>query len=169
MVDGQSRFLSSFIINGKRFLNYSRSVFLLKISASLSKQQSSLASSVAVERVFSKGRLLISHVRNRLSAQSTRALLCLGYWSKLDIVKLDDLKAAASLPDVKKDEEWSDDDNWSIVVQQCYLLVTSTDIILNPYPYPRIAYPYPYPCLNPSKSIPVVHGYGFGRIRVWMT
>lgn len=74
-----------------------------------------LASSVAVERVFSRGRLLISHVRNRLSAQSTRALLCLGYWSKLGYVRLDDMKAAASLPDAKKDDVWSDDD-WSIVV-----------------------------------------------------
>ena len=73
-----------------------------------------LASSVAVERVFSRGRLVISHVRNCLSAQSTRALLCLGYWSKLDFVKMDDLKAAASLPDAQKDEEWSDDD-WAIV------------------------------------------------------
>jgi hypothetical protein len=73
------------------------------------------ASSVAVERVFSRGRLLISHVRNRLSAQSTRALLCLGYWSKLGYVRLDDMKAAASLPDAKKDDVWSDDD-WSIVV-----------------------------------------------------
>ena len=67
------------------------------------------ASSVAVEHIFSKGHLLISHVRNCLSAQSTCALLCLGYWSKLD-----DLKAAASLPDAKNDEGWSDDD-WSIV------------------------------------------------------
>ena len=72
------------------------------------------ASSVAVERVFSKGRLIISHIRNRLSAQSTRALLCLGYWSKLCFIKLDDLKAAASFPDAKDDEDWSDDD-WSIV------------------------------------------------------
>jgi hypothetical protein len=73
--------------------------------------------SVAVEHVFSKGRLLISHVRNRLSAQSTCALLCLGYWNKLNLVKLDDLKAAASLPDAKNDEVlvWSDDD-WSIDV-----------------------------------------------------
>ena len=72
------------------------------------------AFSFAVERVFSKGRLLISHIRNCLSAQSTRALLCLGYWSKLDYIMLDDLKAAASLPDAKNDEDWSDDD-WSIV------------------------------------------------------
>jgi hypothetical protein len=68
-----------------------------------------------VERVFSKGRLIISHVRNRLSAQSTRALMCLNYWSKLGFVKLEDLKAGASLPDVKADETWSDDE-WSVVV-----------------------------------------------------
>ena len=67
-----------------------------------------LAASVAVERVFSKGRLLLSHIWNRLSAQSTRALLCLGAWSKLGYVDLDDLKAAASLPDVGEDETWSD-------------------------------------------------------------
>ena len=29
--------------------------------------------------------------------------------------------------------------------------------------YPRIAYP------NPSISVPVHHGYGYGRIRIWMT
>jgi hypothetical protein len=32
----------------------------------------------------------------------------------LDFIKLDDLKAAASLPDAKDDEVWSDDD-WHIV------------------------------------------------------
>ena len=75
----------------------------------------SSASSVAVERVFSKGHLLISHIRNRLSAQSTRALLCLGYWSKMGFIKLEDLKAAATLPDVEKDEVFSDNE-WSIVL-----------------------------------------------------
>ena len=69
---------------------------------------------MAVERVFSKGRLVISHVRNRLSAQSTRALLCLGYWSKLGFVGLEDLKVGASLPDAKDEETWSDDD-WGII------------------------------------------------------
>ena len=64
--------------------------------------------------MFSKGRLIISHIRNRLSAQSTRALLCLGYWSKLGLIRNDDLKAATSLPDAKIDEEWSED-GWYIV------------------------------------------------------
>ena len=70
--------------------------------------------SVAVERVFSKGRLVLSHVRNRLSAQSTRALLCLGYWSKMGFVNLDDLKAGATLPDIKDGETWTDDE-WSVI------------------------------------------------------
>ena len=73
-----------------------------------------LASSVAVERVFSKGRLIISHICNRLSAPSTRALMCLNYWSKLGFVNLEDLKAGASLPDVKEGETWSDDD-WRVI------------------------------------------------------
>ena len=70
--------------------------------------------SVAVERVFSKGRLLLSHIRNRLSAQSTRALLCLGAWSKLGFVDIDDLNLAASLPDVTGEEMWTDDE-WDVV------------------------------------------------------
>jgi hypothetical protein len=62
-----------------------------------------LATSVDVERVFSYGRLLLSHVRNRLSVDSTRALLCLGAWSRLGFVNKEDLLEAAMLPDVKKD------------------------------------------------------------------
>ncbi|KDR79571.1 hypothetical protein GALMADRAFT_47315, partial [Galerina marginata CBS 339.88] len=39
------------------------------------------ATSTDVERLFSRGRLILSHTRSRLSPQSTRALLCLGSWS----------------------------------------------------------------------------------------
>jgi hypothetical protein len=63
-----------------------------------------------VERVFSKGRLLLSHVRNRLTVDSTRALLCLGTWSKLGFVNKEDLLAAAVLPEVKEGEEDLPDD-----------------------------------------------------------
>jgi hypothetical protein len=41
--------------------------------------------------------------------------MCLGYWSKLGFVRLEDLKAGASLPDVKVGETWSDDD-WRVIV-----------------------------------------------------
>jgi len=65
----------------------------------------SLATSVDVECVFSKGRLLLSHVRNRLTVDSTWALLCLGEWSRLGFVHKEDLQAAAVLPELKEEEE----------------------------------------------------------------
>jgi hypothetical protein len=37
-----------------------------------------IATSVNVERVFSQGRILLSHLRSRLSVESTRALMCVG-------------------------------------------------------------------------------------------
>ena len=50
-----------------------------------------LAMSVDVERLFSKGRLLLSHVRSRLSVQLIRALLCLNSWSLAGLVKDEDV------------------------------------------------------------------------------
>ena len=64
-----------------------------------------LATSVDVERTFSQGRLLLSHIRNWLCVQSTRALLCLGIWSEMGYVKDKDVKAATVLPEVGSDEE----------------------------------------------------------------
>ena len=45
------------------------------------------ATSTDVERVFSQGRLLLSHIRNRLLSQLIRALMCLGSWCQLGLVK----------------------------------------------------------------------------------
>ncbi|EIW51901.1 HAT dimerization, partial [Trametes versicolor FP-101664 SS1] len=49
------------------------------------------ATSVDVERTFSRGRRLLSHVRSRLSAQTTRAVLCLSDWVRWDLVKSQDI------------------------------------------------------------------------------
>ena len=68
------------------------------------------ATSVNVERVFSKGRLVLSHVRNGLLVQSMRALMCLGAWSKMGLVKDKDLIEAGKLPDVDGDESELDSD-----------------------------------------------------------
>ena len=73
-----------------------------------------LPASVAVEHIFSKGHLLLSHIRNCMSAQSTCALLCLSAWSKLGNVEIDDLTAAASLLDVGPDGIWLDEE-WGVV------------------------------------------------------
>ncbi|TFY73210.1 hypothetical protein EWM64_g10802 [Hericium alpestre] len=66
------------------------------------------ATSVAVERVFSRGHLLLSHIRNRLSAQTTRALLCLGDWSLLGLIKDTDVLKVANMADVPQEEEVAD-------------------------------------------------------------
>jgi hypothetical protein len=63
------------------------------------------ATSVDVERTFSQGRLILSHVRSRLSVQSTRALLCLGVWSTMGYVEDSDILSAAVLPEVDGEEE----------------------------------------------------------------
>lgn len=63
------------------------------------------ATSVDVERVFSRGRLILSHVRNRLSAQSTRAQLCLGYWSHLGLVRDNDVLGIAEKEDLMGPED----------------------------------------------------------------
>lgn len=71
-----------------------------------------VATSVDVERLFSRGRLLLTHVRSRLSAQSTRALLCLGAWSRLNLVKDEDVTKVATLPDVDGDADEVLEDGW---------------------------------------------------------
>ena len=63
-----------------------------------------LATSVGVERTFSKGRLLLSHIRNRLSVQSTRALMCLGVWSLLGYVQDNDIKVVTALEELVGEE-----------------------------------------------------------------
>ena len=72
---------------------------------------------MAVERVFSRGRLVLPHVRNRLSAQSTRALLCLGDWSLLGLVKNSDVELVAKMADVDGDseEDVEMEDGWDFI------------------------------------------------------
>ena len=55
--------------------------------------------------MFSQGRILLSHIRNRLSVQSTRAAMCLGVWSCLGYVKDSDIKAVVTLPAVHEQED----------------------------------------------------------------
>jgi hypothetical protein len=64
-----------------------------------------LATSVDVEHVFSHGWLILSHVRSRLSAQSTCVILCLVSWTLLSLIK-DDVRAVAAL----QEEEGTESD-----------------------------------------------------------
>lgn len=67
------------------------------------------ATSVDVERTFSRGRILLSHIRNKLSAQSTRALLCLGSWVPLGLIKTKDIMAVTVQQPTPEEEELTDD------------------------------------------------------------
>ena len=64
-----------------------------------------LATSVDVEHIFSWGRLILSHVCSHLSAQSTCALICLGSWSLLGLIKHSDVVVVTVLPKVEEEEE----------------------------------------------------------------
>jgi len=73
------------------------------------------ATSVDVERVFSQGQLLLSHVRCSLSVQSTHALMFLEVWSQMGLVKDSDITAVTILPEVEGEEEeleW----NWDSIL-----------------------------------------------------
>lgn len=76
-----------------------------------------LATSVDVERAFSRGRLILSHIRSRLSAQSTRALLCLGSWSHYGklFIKDKDVLVAVNLPDIMEGEEEDLEEGWDAI------------------------------------------------------
>ena len=58
-----------------------------------------------VERVFSQGQLLLSHIQSRLSVQSTHALMCLGVWSLLGYVRDYDVKTVVVLPEFQAGDE----------------------------------------------------------------
>ena len=74
------------------------------------------ATSVNVERVFSLGRLLLSHTRSRMAAQTTRALLCLGAWSKAGYVKSTDLRKTAQLLEVDGDaSDFEMEEGWDAI------------------------------------------------------
>lgn len=63
------------------------------------------ATSVDVERLFSRGRLVLSHTRSRLSVASTRALLCLGSWSLKGLVRDEDVTAVALMDEIQSQIE----------------------------------------------------------------
>ena len=76
-------------------------------------KSTSTATSIDVEHLFNCGRLLLSHVRSRLSVQSTHALLCLGIWSELNLVKNTDVNKVSELQDAE--EEVDLEDGWDRV------------------------------------------------------
>jgi len=59
------------------------------------------ATSVDVERLFSHGRIILTDTRSGLSVASKRALLCLGSWISMGLVRDGDVNAVASLDEIQ--------------------------------------------------------------------
>ncbi|PPR03283.1 hypothetical protein CVT26_008117 [Gymnopilus dilepis] len=70
------------------------------------------ATTVDVEHIFSQSRLVLPHVRNCMSSQTTRASMCISAWSLLGLVKDSDIKAALREEVAGGEEELSD---WDVV------------------------------------------------------
>ena len=64
-----------------------------------------IATTVDVERVFSRGRLVLPYVRSRLAVQSTRASLCVRLWSSQGLVKDGDIRASLGPDNVEGEDE----------------------------------------------------------------
>ena len=60
-----------------------------------------LATSTAVERVFSQGRQLLQFTHNRFSGGSIRLLLCFWDWSRKDMINTDHVVEAIKLSNGK--------------------------------------------------------------------
>ena len=68
-----------------------------------------VATSTAVERIFSQGRQLLSFTCNRLHPSTIRAFLCLGSWGRNDLIFFEDVLAAVK-GNSKRKRELSDSD-----------------------------------------------------------
>ncbi len=58
-----------------------------------------------VERIFSRGHVILSYLRNRLSVQMVQALLCIDEWIKVGIIKEKHIHDA-----IKGSKEMEEDD-----------------------------------------------------------
>ena len=77
-----------------------------------------VATSTAVERVFSQGRQLLSFTHNRLHPSSIRAFLCLGSWGRNDLILFEDVLAAVKANSKRKCKVSDSDDDIIEVVEQ---------------------------------------------------
>ena len=63
------------------------------------------ATTVDIEQVFSQGCLILPYVCSQISVQSTHALMCIGAWSKLGLLKDKDIKAVLGDDVVEEEPE----------------------------------------------------------------
>jgi hypothetical protein len=72
------------------------------------------ATSIDIEHIFSRSRLLLSHTRSHLSTQMTHAVLCVGQWSVCNLVKTEDVVVVSKMEDEDGEEEEMDE-GWDTI------------------------------------------------------
>lgn len=74
-----------------------------------------VVTAVPVERSFSRGRILIPHLRNRLRGPTIQALMCFGDWSRMDHVTNTELEGYLLDKGHNVDAELDDEEDIEIV------------------------------------------------------
>lgn len=65
--------------------------------------------------MFSRGRIILPHLRNGLSAHSIRAILCLGESSLLNLMKDSDIEIEVKAPELDGDADVALEDGWDAI------------------------------------------------------
>ena len=66
-----------------------------------------------VERIFSHGHIILSYLRNHLSVQTVRALICVDEWIKVGLIKEKHIHDwIQGLKDIEEDDESYVDEGW---------------------------------------------------------
>lgn len=69
-----------------------------------------------VERIFSQGRVILSYLRNRLSVQTVRALICVNEWTKAGIITEKHIHDCIwGLKDIDEDDESYVAEGWDTI------------------------------------------------------
>ncbi|KAJ3500316.1 hypothetical protein NMY22_g19294 [Coprinellus aureogranulatus] len=76
----------------------------------------SLAASVEVEHLFSKGQILLNRLRNRISPLTTRSLPCPNPWSLEGLVVDSNILDAGKMADVKGEDDKDFRSGWGTII-----------------------------------------------------
>jgi len=119
------------------------------------------ATSIDVKQLFGHGCLLLSHVQSQLSAQSTCTLICLGTWSKLNLIKDSNMKQVTGLQDI--DHGWG---CWTggwlgwYYHRLAVLYNDTINVYTHPWVYPWVCSLWPMHWPGPVIRIWVFHWVG---------
>lgn len=119
MVDGEEELIPEALKYGIGLLVHPLYVYYTRcMSCGANTPLSPTATSVDVERTFSRGCRLLTHVHSHLGAQTMHATLCLGDWVCWDLVSSKDICTVVWMDEVTADAAENDyemEDGWDCI------------------------------------------------------